>query len=159
MELGQSHLARTQSNVAFRQYANHARSYLSCTSLTKLASLNLPDWQTDISSVPQKSHYLLRLLRRFSSDSTAVTSTLFPPILFTVSIKSPSRCNLSTSSPPPMLLPLIRIFGTVFLPVMLASSLCNAGPRGCSFNSTTNGAGVMLYFKRRISFALRENGQ
>lgn len=106
-----------------------------------------------------KNRHLLRRLRRFSSDSTAVTSILFPPILLTVSINFCSKCSFSTSSPPPMLLPLIKIFGTVFLPVLLASSLCNCVPSGCSSSSTTYGVGEISYLSSRISLALRENGQ
>src|SRR6266480_639387 len=107
-----------------------------------------------------RNSYLLRLLRRFwCSGSMTSISILFPPMVFTFSTNLPSTCNFSTSSPPPMLLPLIKMLGTVRLPVLLANSSCNCGPNGCSSSSTTNGMGVILYFSNRISFALREYGQ
>lgn len=61
----------------------------------------------------------------------------FPPIPFTFSTSSPSKSNFCTSSPPPMLFPLISTFGTVRLPVLRSSAACRPGPRRCSSSSTT----------------------
>jgi hypothetical protein len=81
---------------------------------------------------------------------------LFPPIVFTLSISAPLSSSAWMSSPPPMLLPLTRTFGTVRLPVLFASAACNAGPSGWLSSSTTYGAGTIVYFSRSIFLALRE---
>ena len=84
---------------------------------------------------------------------------LFPPIRLIRSVSSPSRSSFSTSSPPPILLPLISTFGTVPRPVLFCSESCSFLPMGCLSSSTTKGDGTMVYFSTRMAFAFFENGQ
>lgn len=59
--------------------------------------------------------------------SRSLTSTVLPPTLPSVRIFSTSSWLLSIaamSSAPPMLLPLIMMFGTVFRPVIFANLSC-----------------------------------
>ena len=81
---------------------------------------------------------------------------LFPPMVLTLSTNSPLISSASTSSPPPMLLPLISTLGTVRRPVLCSSADCKPVPRGCLSNSTTYGEGTMLYFSSRIDLAFFE---
>ena len=83
----------------------------------------------------------------------------FPPILCTFAINSPLSSSAWTSSPPPMLFPLMRTLGTVRRPVLFSSSSCNRRPSGCSSSSTTKGGGVMVYLERRMNLAFLECGQ
>ncbi len=81
---------------------------------------------------------------------------LLPPIPLTFSTSSPLTSNASTSSPPPILFPLISTFGTVLLPVLFSKCFCSWGPKGWLSSSTTKGAGTIVYLSSRIDFALRE---
>ncbi len=81
---------------------------------------------------------------------------LFPPIPLTFSTSSHFTSSASTSSPPPMLFPLISTFGTVLLPVLFSKCFCSWGPKGWLSSSTTKGAGTIVYFSSRIDLALRE---
>lgn len=81
---------------------------------------------------------------------------LFPPILFTLFTSSTPESSAATSSPPPILLPLINTFGTVLRPVVFSRAVCNSAPSECSSNSTTKGAGTIVYLSSKIAFAFFE---
>lgn len=101
----------------------------------------------------------LSILALYYPSLTFASMILFPPIVRTFSIKVPPESSASTSSPPPILFPLISTFGTVRRPVLFSSDACSLGPSGCWSSSTTKGAGIMEYFSSRIRFALAEKGQ
>ena len=94
-----------------------------------------------------------------------------PPISRIFLISSSSASSFTSSSLPPMLKPLMRIFGTVLRPVLSARKSCNLRPRvggdgslaseiGVSSrsSSTTYGAGTILYVSSSRDFARREYG-
>lgn len=91
----------------------------------------------------------------FSSDRLAST-ILFPAIPVTFSSSPPLSSKASISSPPPILLPLTSMFGTVRLPVLFPNAACNPGPKGWLSSSTTYGAGTMVYFSSSMRLAFAE---